>query len=256
MASEAGKGDKDRTADRKAFGANYDAIFRKDSERLKNAQIRALLDSVQLSSSPPVDTSGKKIGLPNLNIQALSEAIAKPYTLTQLLKDQEKCNAQIGERLDGFNRYLERAVVQRALSRLQSALAEPADIAKNLGLWADPGAKIPTSSSDKFNEKLMEFAAALGQRTTLVTGNFRCKVNGIDTRLDEFGFVAQPGFNYELDLFDPRNCGNCKHWGKSAISPLTNSCRNFVVNDMIGADSWRRFEPPKDFGCSEWEAKP
>lgn len=87
-----------------------------------------------------------------------------------------------------------------------------------------------------------------------ITGNFRCKVNGMDTgaNLAWFEFLTQPGFNYVLEAIapPPKTCQHCKH-----LHGETKRCDNLDVNGMLDADSWRAFYPPSDFGCNLWEGK-
>jgi hypothetical protein len=90
-------------------------------------------------------------------------------------------------------------------------------------------------------------------KPTRITGNFRCKVNGLDT-LNDAGFevVTQPGFNYVLEAIEhpAKTCQHCKHWHGE-----TKRCDNPEVSDMLDADGWRAFEPPADFGCLRWEGE-
>lgn len=101
--------------------------------------------------------------------------------------------------------------------------------------------------------KQVAMADRISSKPTRVTGNFRCKVNGLDT-LNDAGFevVTQPGFNYVLEAIEhpAKTCQHCKHWHGE-----TKRCDNPEVSDMLDADSWRAFEPPADFSCNRWEGK-
>lgn len=89
-------------------------------------------------------------------------------------------------------------------------------------------------------------------RPTRITGNFRCKVNGLDT-LNDAGFevLTQPGFDYVLEAIEPpaKTCQHCKHKDDSY-------CTHPKIEDIT-----RRWgcihdtKLPDDFGCVHWGAK-
>lgn len=93
-----------------------------------------------------------------------------------------------------------------------------------------------------------------------ITGNFRCKVNGMDTgaNLAWFEFLTQPGFNYVLEAIEPpaKTCQHCRYWSE-ANQPVGFGC---CLNGAIGAfhergESRIWLVPPADFGCLRWEGK-
>lgn len=57
-----------------------------------------------------------------------------------------------------------------------------------------------------------------------------------------------------------QTCGNCKHYTKHGVTGRNGDCtwfvcKNPVLMDMVGPDTYGRFQPPADFGCNRWETK-
>lgn len=117
------------------------------------------------------------------------------------------------------------------------------------------------AKSEQALKELTDLSQEMGlcDKPTRITGNFRCKVNGLDT-LNDAGFeiVTQPGFDYVLEAIGQpaKTCQHCKHYGVIKYNPLR--CENPIVKDMLDHDNWdslARMEPPADFGCLRWEGK-
>lgn len=94
---------------------------------------------------------------------------------------------------------------------------------------------------------------APSNRMPRISGNFRAKINGMDTLLDNgFELIAQPGFDYAIEVVEQpaKTCKNCKFYIKEYS---WFECTNKEVVAMAKADYGPSFEPPVDFGCNKWE---
>lgn len=67
-----------------------------------------------------------------------------------------------------------------------------------------------------------------------------------------YAIKANPEFTGTITLPN-QTCGNCRHYVKEYS---WFECTNEVVAKMAKADAGPSFEPPADFGCNRFEAKP